>query len=167
VKNLAIKKTRFHNQRGNAMVETLPILIIFVVLLSFGLGFFGFVHTAVMNSIASRTYAFETFRNRSDVTFFRDRKAQDMYTHYQNIGNRFHTIDSEKKIGNSLGEGQFATTRDIAFGRKIATSGASSLDHNVKIYTISGRNRKENGVQASPAWVMVGYGLCIDANCGD
>lgn len=147
------------------MVETLPILIIFVVLLSFGLGFFGFVHTAVMNSIASRTYAFETFRNRSDVTFFRDRKADDVYTHYQNIGNRFHTIDSEKKIGNSLGVGQFATTRDIAFGRKIASSGASALEHNVNIYTISGRNRK-GGVQASPAWVMVGYGLCIDANCG-
>jgi hypothetical protein len=159
------KNSKLHNQRGNAMVETLPILIIFVVLLSFGLGFFGFVHTAVMNSMASRTYAFETFRNRSDVTFFRDRKAQDVYTHYQNYGNRFHTIESEKNIDDSLGEGQFATTRDIAFGRKIASSGAAAVDHNVKIYTIQGRNRK-GGVQASPAWVMVGYGLCIDANCG-
>ena len=159
------QKSRLGNERGLAMIETLPILIIFVVLLSFGLGFFGFIHTAIMNSMAARTYAFETFRNRSDVTYFRDRKANNIFTHYKNMGNRFHTIDSEAKIGQNLPEGQYATTRDIAFGRKIANSEANENDHNRKIYEIASRNRE--GVEASPAWVMVGYGLCIDAKCGD
>jgi len=160
-------KSHINNQRGNAMVETLPILVIFVVLLSFGLGFFGFVHTAIMNSMAARNYAYETFKNRSDTTFFRDRKAEEIhYTHYKFVGNRFHTIDSEKRVGSNLDVGQYATTRDIAFGRRIPASAASEVDHNVRIYNISGRNRR-GGVEASPAWVMVGYGLCIDASCGD
>lgn len=154
------------NNRGLAMVETLPLLIIFTVILSFGLGLFGIVHTGIMNSMAARTYAFETFSNRSDVTFFRDRNASGEILHYANFENRFHAISSELNQGDRLGDATFATTRNIAFGRRVTASEATQIDHNVNIYTIAGRNRK-GGVEASPAWVMVGYGLCINARCGD
>ncbi len=148
------------------MIETLPILVIFVVLLSFSLGFFGVVHTAIMNSMASRTYAFETFQNRSDVTFFRDRRGAQGLLQHLSAGNRFHTVDSELNLDKSLGPETHATTRPIAIGRRAPTSAASELDHNQNIYTLAGRNRR-GGVEASPAWIMVGYGLCINAGCGD
>ncbi|MCB0350137.1 MAG: hypothetical protein KDD38_03070 [Bdellovibrionales bacterium] len=159
-------KNRLTNNSGTAMIETLPLLIIFVVLLSFGIGFFGVVHTGIMNSMAARTYAFETFSNRSDVTFFRDRRSDGIMLQYSAFQNRFHTVDSELNQDNRLGDATFATTRNIAFGRKIASSQASESDHNVNIYTIAGRNRK-GGVEASPAWIMVGYGICINSKCGD
>lgn len=151
------------NEHGLAMIETLPILIIFVVLLGFGLGFFGVVHTGIMNSMAARTYAFETFHNRSDLTLFRDR---DGLFHHLNHGNRFHAIDSEMNISKTLGEGTFATTREISFPRRTPSTAADEQQHNIDIYLIQGRNR-QGGVEASPAWIMIGYGMCIDAQCGD
>jgi hypothetical protein len=145
------------------MIETLPLLVIFVFLLGFGLGFFGIVHTAILNSMAARTYAFETFRNRADLTFFRDSTAAPFY-HYKNIGNRIHNINSENDDGSRAIA--LATTRNLTFGVSEPTSKSSVEAHNFKIYDIAGRNRK-GGVEASPAWIMVGYGICLDAGCGD
>ncbi len=158
------RKSRLANERGNAMIETLPILLIFVWLLGFGLGFFGLVHTAIMNSMASRTYAFETFRNRSDLTYFRDEKTNGEITQYRKWGNRFHAVNNET---NPLNKNfTTATVRKISFGVTEATSKSSVVDHNSNIYQIAGRNRKGQ-VEASPAWVMVGYGICLNAQCGD
>lgn len=154
---------RFANEDGIAMIETLPLVIIFVFIFSFAIGFFGVVHTGILNSIGARTYAFETFSWRSDTILFRDRSSGSDYTHYKNFGSRFHTINDE----NYPRSGQFATTRPIAIGRQLAQSPATELDHNTNIYNISGRNRKGEGVEASPAWVMVGYGLCLNVGCGD
>ena len=153
------------DEHGLAMIETLPILFIFVVLLGFGLGMFGFVHTAILNSIGSRTYAIETMQNRADVALFRDRKGDDPHAHYAGYGTRMHIIDSEKNMQAVVGP-QYATDRNIAFGLKLQTAEANIYDHNRKIYDIKDRNRK-GGVEASPAWVMVGYGMCINAGCGD
>lgn len=152
------------NQTGMAMIEVLPILVVFVVLLAFGLGLFGVVHTAILNSIGARTYAFETLSNRADVTMFRDRKATGGFTHYSRIGNRVHTIDSDK--ASATPEGQYATARKIAFGLRTPSAEGTEADHNNNIYNIVGRNRKSTGVSVSPAWVMVGYGICINAGCG-
>jgi len=147
------------------MVETLPILIIFVVLFGYGLGLFSVVHTAIMNSMAARTYTFETLSNRSDVTLFRDRAANGVYDEYRSYGTRFHTVNSELKMTEGAPNTQYATTRELAFGRRVPASKAKESDHNEKIYQLSGRNSGQ--VEASPAWVMVGYGICIDAQCGD
>lgn len=154
------------NHRGLALIETLPILIIFVVLFGYGLGMFGFVHTGIMNSMAARTYAFETFRNRTDLTYFRDEKSDDSYLDFSKIGNRIHSISSEKNIDRSLGEDQYATTRPLVLGRREPDSKSKADDHNNKIYEIVGRNRK-GGVEVSPGWVMVGYGICLNLRCGD
>ena len=42
-------------------------MVIFVMLMSFGMGLFGVVHTAILHSIAARTYSFETFRQRTNL----------------------------------------------------------------------------------------------------
>lgn len=162
-------KTAFRsrkNQKGLAMIETLPILIIFLVMIAYGLGFFGIVHTGILNSIAARTYAFETFRNRTNLTYFRDSRAPVGKTRYDEVGMRFHSINDETKGILAAGDpGPWATTRPLAIGREVAASNASLDDHNKKIFEIEGRNRL-GGVEASPAWIMVGYGICLNAQCG-
>jgi hypothetical protein len=162
VRGLGFAKRK--NQKGLAMIETLPILVIFLVLIAFSLGFFGIVHTGILNSIAARAYAFETFRNRADLSYFRDKgdPTQGAPKLYFNKGFRFHTINDENRAGDV---GPYATARPLAIGREIQSSGASVQDHNVEIFSISGRNRT-GGVEASPAWVMVGYGICVRAACG-
>jgi Flp pilus assembly protein TadG len=159
------RKSRLKDESGMALMETIPILVIFLMLIAYGLGFFGVVHTGILNSIASRAYAFETFRNRSNVTYFRD-KGSAATTHYANIGARIHTVNSEKMAGDTVDEGQFATTRNLALGREVANSGTTEAQHNERIDAIERRNRR-GGLEASPAWIMVGYGICINSRCGD
>ncbi len=161
-------RNKFSSERGTAMIETLPILVIFIMLFGYSIGLFGVVHTAILNSISSRTYAIETLSNRSDVTLFRDRRGVDGLTHYAGYGTRFHTIDPEQAASALARQGtQYATTRPLDFSRRAPASTVGSvLDHNFNIYQIVGRNR-QGMVEASPAWVMVGYGMCITAKCGD
>ncbi len=55
-----------------ATIEMLPMMFIFIFLFSYTLGAFGIIHTGIKNSISARAYAFETFRNRSNLVYFRD-----------------------------------------------------------------------------------------------
>lgn len=160
------QKSRLRNQKGMALVETLPILVIFLVMIAYMLGMFGVVHTGILNSISARAYAFETFRNRANLTYFRD-QGGNATDHFANIGVRFHTVNSET-MGDSASapDGQYATTRPLAIGRKPAENKASASDHNTKVFELKTRNRI-GGVEASPAWIMTGYGICINAQCGD
>src|SRR5690606_18420493 len=136
--------------------ETLPILLIFLVLISYAIGYFGIVHTSVLNSISARTYAFETFRNRTNLVVFRDNIASVKdNSHFAGIGNRVHAISTDDRPENAQNV-TYATSRRIAFGRKPADIQTNSLTHNEQIYDIRGRNR-QGGVEVSPAWVMVSY----------
>lgn len=155
---LVLNKKRLNN-KGLATIEALPILVIFLVLIGYGLGNFGIIHTGILHSIAARTYAFETFRNRTDLTYFRDTGNTPEYYSY---GFRFHGIQPESDDSLDF----HGTPRPIAIGRDLATDQANVQDHNNNIYQIEQRNR-EGGVSVSPAWVMVGYGICLNAGCGD
>jgi hypothetical protein len=151
------------NQRGIAMLETLPLLVVFMVLLGSVLGMYGIIHTAVLHSIAARTYSFETFRNRTNLYFFReDGSAISLNRHlnYAKKGWRYHAVQKE---GDSR-ERFVATDRPISFGRKVANIEASQEVHNSQIFGMQTRNEK---IGVSPAWVMVGYGICLNANCGN
>ncbi len=149
------------NEKGLAMLETVPLLVIFVVLTSFGMGFFGIVHTAVLHSIGARTYAFETFRQRANLYYFRENgSGLTRPISYSKKGWRFHAINHE----SDLREKFIATTRPIALGRSVASSDTSGETHNQQIFEILPRNERIN---VNPAWVMVGYGICLNANCGN
>ena len=145
------------------MIETIPILVVFTLLIGYGLGFFGVVHTGILNSIASRTYAFETFRNRTNLEYFRDREAGPKHL-YTNVGNRVHGINDESAQAGELDV--IATTRKLDFRTEDNESEANIQDHNERIFDIRERNR-QGGVEASPVWIMISYGICIDAQCGD
>jgi hypothetical protein len=151
------------NEQGMAMIETVALLVIFVILLSFGMGFFGVVHTAILNSIAARAYAFETFRSRTNLNYYReDGSALDgnpgpLYLGVK--GFRYHAIQHETDSRNSF----IATTRAIAMGRteKVVQTGQDV--HNGQLWDILPRNQK---VDIDPVWIMVGYGICVNAGCG-
>jgi hypothetical protein len=151
------------NERGLAMLETVPLLVIFVILLSFGMGFFGVIHTGVLNSIAARTYSFETFRQRANLTYFREdgsgERASDAMN-YTNKGWRFQAVGHESDPRLKF----VATTRPISFGRATASSEESEDTHNTLDAAILPRNEK---VSVNPVWVMVGYGICLNAQCGE
>ncbi len=166
IHNHHIKPLRFQcplqNESGNAVLESIPLLIVFVVLLGFGFGLFGSIHTAILHSISARHYAFETFRNRTNLTYFRENLGGlSSPNHFQNIGIRYHAIVSER----SQDVLQFiATERPIYFGQPEPRQSDNVQTHNEAIYTIAARNDR---VSVHPMWIMVGYGICINSKCGD
>ena len=158
-----------NNQGGLATIESLPILVIFIILISYGTGMFGAVHTSILYSISARTYAFETLRNRTNYTYFRDVNPrsggapQELY-HFGNIGFRLHGIDSTEEPDSGF---LVSTTRPITLGRTVASKNADDAQvHNNSIYNLERRNR-EGGVEVNPVWIMVQYGICINARCGE
>jgi hypothetical protein len=154
------------NEKGMAMIEALPLIIVFVMMLSFGLGFFGVIQTAILHSISARAYAFETFRGRANLNYFReDGSALDASKGPLYLGTkgfRYHAIQHEVD-GRAL---FVATTRNIAMGTVEPKDSGLSQTHNIDIYQIleRGRNTKTN---VNPAWIMVGYGICLNSSCGN
>lgn len=150
------------NERGMAIVEAVPLLVIFLMFASFGLGLFGAIHTSILYSIGARTYAFETFRNRTDLTYFRT-EGSGLTQPLQNreFEMRFHAINSEAAPDI---QHFYATTRPISVGRTVANTDARVSDHNEAIFSLGPRNQS---VAINPIWIMVGYGICLNARCGD
>lgn len=151
------------NSRGLALIETLPLLFIFLMLLGYGLGFFGIVHTATLNTIAARTYAFETFRNKTHVVHFR-RSMEN----FSDTGLRLHGIASEVTIeDSSMGNEWPATQRPLAIGVNPSQNNRDDREmHNMRIFEIQDGVRN-TGVSVSPVWLMNVYGLCLNYDCGD
>jgi hypothetical protein len=157
----ALKNTRIGNEKGLAILETVPLIVIFVLMISFGMGFFGIIHTAVLHSIAARTYAMETFRNRSNLYYYReDGSGIERPFNFTSKGWRFHAIMHESDSRDLF----VATTRQISMGSSSPEGDSNKETHNQAIYQMGARNEKIN---ASPAWIMVGYGICLNAGCGN
>jgi hypothetical protein len=152
------------NQKGMAIIETVPLIVIFVVLLSFGMGFYGVVQTAILHSIAARTYAFETFRQRTNLMFYREDGTGESAANsmnYSKKGWRYHAVQHETDSRNKF----VSTTRPIALGRTVAATDPGENTHNQTI--ISQLLPRNERVNVNPVWVMVGYGLCLNAKCGE
>ena len=163
MKALRYKKIK-SQQGGLATLEALPILIVFLILITYGLGFFGAVHTSILYSIHARTYAFETLRNRTNYTYFRDTGSGG--SNFRAAGFRLHGIGSSENLDNNGGF-IVSSTRPITFGRTVERKSASDQTvHNEQIYNIRQRNR-QGGVEVNPIWIMVQYGICVTASCGE
>jgi hypothetical protein len=149
------------NEKGFAMLESVPLIVLFVVLTSFGLGFFGMIHTAVLHSIAARAYTFETFRQRANLYYFReDGSGLSRPINFSRKQWRYHAINHESDPRDLF----VATARPIAIGRSTAAEDASIETHNQQIFQLQPRNER---VSVNPGWVMVGYGICMNAQCGN
>ena len=165
---MAAKKAKKKNNSGLASIEAVALLLVFVVLVSYGVGFFGVIHTGILNSISARAYAWETFRHRADVTYFRANQDQSSNT-AQNFtinGARLHATVSEKAMNRDLRLDFWATARKIAFAHE--TDGGPDNNHK-KIADQTDDRVKVFGVETlsvDPVWVRTTYGICLNARCG-
>lgn len=153
---------QIRNRRGMATVESIPLLIVFVMLSGYAMGLWGSVHSAILNSISARTYAFETFRNRTNLIIFREDSKVTSKTEvltYAKKGMRYHSVGTE--AGSRL---EFVVARQpLSVGYPAPLIEDRQQDHLTKIYEMQERNQS---VGVGHIWMMVGYGMCLDAACG-
>lgn len=168
-------------QDGVASVEMVPILMLFALLFNFTLGFFGIIHTGILNSIAARNYAYETFRQRVNLTYLRDIEgssaAAEVNNRYTINHFRFHGIISGTGAGANA-EDWYVTQRPMKFTDLSALqSEGTSSDHLTLVRTIQSTGKVsdiftgktagdgKNGVD--PVWVQTIYGICLNAICNN
>ena len=150
------------NQRGQALFETIPLLVVFLTLIGFGLGLYGAVQSAVLYSIAARTYSFETFRQRTNLYFFREDGSgvnPSQALNFSKKGWRYHAINNETDPRLRF----VASTRSITFGTTAPPGDSTETTNNSSIYQLQARNQK---ISINPIWLMVGYGICLNMTCG-
>ncbi len=149
-----------------ATLETIPLLFVFLVLLGYAFGFYGVIQTGILQSIAARNYAFETFRHRANLNYHRE-NVPDMLE-MASAGTRLHRIISERSPD---ADAAYATERPISrflanASNSSGTAAANANIHNVEVYKIQ-EGRRNQTVSVSPVWVKSQYGICLNANCGD
>lgn len=152
-------------ESGMATIEAIPIVIIFAVLFGYTYGLFGAIHSGTLNSIAARNYAFETFRNRSDLVIFR-MQGGDNPVRYYTTNNRYHTVRSERTDGLEF----FATERPLAKGLALGpdTEGRTEAIHSNLFSNpalTGGRGPARVETDISPIWLQIGYGICLNSRC--
>lgn len=155
-----LNKGRRKGQQGLATIEAACLMMIFVIFIGYALGFFGVIHTGILHSISARTYAFETFRHRANLVYFRSNNT-DTPNHFQKHGVRTHAINDINAPAGVF----FATEQNITYGMTLETVGRDPEHHNRMIYQIDSRQRNQ-AVSVNPVWIMISYGICIDAACG-
>jgi YD repeat-containing protein len=153
------------SERGMATIETVPLMLIFVFLTCYSFGFFGIIHTGIMNSISARSHLFAAMRNRANVIYFRDTAGTDLQFRYDKTGARTSTVLNEFRPDDS--DERQATERPIRVGIAMPTAvGRTSEAHNKLLAEVKDGVRYTNdGV--NPAWITVSYGMCINTKCTD
>ena len=154
------RKSLIKNEKGIASVETVVLLVLFTSLVYYTFGFFGVIHTAVVHNIHARTYAFETFRHRTNLRYFRSNRPS--ISHYYNRSSRLHGINSDADRESR----QTAAEQPLTMG--LPSEEVSRLEdiHNNQIPARVQRGQRNSTVGVNPVWIMVMYGICFDAECG-
>ena len=151
-------------QKGMASMEAMASIVLYLAFLSFSLGFFGVVHSGIMNSLAARTYAFDTFNNRTYLKYHRDKDSGgSLHSHKEN-GFRVHTIVTEGSGSNN--ENFIVTERRIAFAGMHDEKGKGNNLH--LEMTEEARDNSEIDLKKysfNPVWIKAAYGICLNARC--
>ena len=172
---LKISISILKSNRGNSMIEIIPVLAIFILLVNFSLGFFGVIHSGILNSIGARNYAFETFRNRADLRYLRDIEDSDSGFTYTRSQGRYHVVSNERRPEGASDIDFVATRRSIQFNLLAMSEDVipdeklgTQTDHNSKVKTIAeGVRASDVGVDegVDPVWIRSSYGICLTAAC--
>lgn len=159
-------KPSLKNQKGLAVLEMIPVLIVLVVVLRYAYGFFGVIQSATVQSIAARNYAFETFRHRSRLSYLREGAVDDRFKYRK--GARLHGVRDENSPSSQYPDWDI-TNRYISFPRREAEQlGGESFTARVNEQgKIAVGKRYGEGDGVNPVWLAIRYGMCIDYQCGD
>ena len=173
--NIKNKKQK-SNERGLALVEAIPVLFMIIVVFNFSLGFFGAIHSGILNSIGAYNYTMETFRFRSNLMYFRP--GSNLESHYKESKNRVHGVIQD---GNELPDIKKspwpATVRSVAFA--MGATGLKGKEGNVTDHQFKRKDDptnvwsyKSNDIPSSVAetnipeiWIKTVYGICLNADC--
>ena len=176
------KRTLFSSQRkkqkGMAVIEAIPVLFMLVMVFNFSLGFFGAIHSGILNSIGSYNYAMETFRYRSTLVYFRPGVKEK---NYKSSGNRVHGItkDGSEQAANEAKGSWPVTFRAITFNyvkedpsRNVAGISESERKYggrtsrtNIWFATSEYTPDESGSIQTPRIWLKTVYGMCINADC--
>jgi hypothetical protein len=172
------RHSKRHADAGMASVEIVPIILLFAMLFNFTLGFFGVIHSGILNSIAARNYAFETFRNRTSLVYLRDdgltSASNEVDARYTKTGFRFHGIISETNNG---AQAWIATQRPIKFtdAGGLDEPLGDKGDHTALVRTVqsvgkvsdtfTGKTAEEGKAGVNPVWIQTLYGICLNSTC--
>lgn len=176
--NFKQKNKKKKNEKGMALVEAIPVLFMLALVFNFSLGFFGAVHSGIMNSIGSYNYTLETFRFRSNLMYFRPGAGM---SNYKMAMNRVHGVTADGYKKNDTDKARWpATVRTIALNMK-STSGLKNPEaidpssHNYKdkpnggIWATGDKdfspNSENEGPKTAEIWIKTVYGICLNADC--
>ena len=135
------------NQQGVAMLEMLPLLAVFIILFGLTFGFWTSIHTGILQSIAARHYAFEVINNRTHFVYHRDtKKPINEKQYYRKNGHRFFAVVKKQTSRLKLQPRE----------RELSLFNADPMSV----------PRMRRGDQVNPIWLKIGYGICIDFECG-
>ena len=176
------------SERGTAIIESLPVLFMLVMVFNFSLGFFGAIHSGILNSIGSYNYTMETFRFRSDLMYFRP--GADVKQNYLVSQNRVHGTTQEGSEATVESKASWpATLRSITFNYSSSDPKRSLASALTKVSNGAGESQRNYGgrsdttniwhatsdyapeendsIQTPRIWVKTIYGICLNADCGD
>lgn len=143
------------NQKGMATVETVLLLFLFVLFMSFTTGFFSVIHVGILNSISARAYAFEVMRNRSNVTYHRNPvlvgKADSMVP----VGFRVHGV-----VRQNSGDEWKAQEVYISIPKDTADASNPSRRPSTESKGLPMPD------SINPVFIKTAYGICLDTKCG-
>lgn len=163
-----------------AFVEAIPVLFMLVILFNFSLGFFGALHSGILNSIASYNYTMETFRFRSNLIYFR---PGGELSHYAAAMNRVHGVVADGTDNSDLRKKDWpATVRAIAFVNtgdnkkldlkpdedSVSRSFAGHANDEKNVWSIKSDYSPDNvgeGAETPEIWIKTVYGICLNAEC--
>lgn len=186
-----MKKLRKSSESGMAFLEAIPVLIMLTLIFNFSLGFFGAIHSGILNSIGSYNYTLETFRFKSNLVYFRPGGGT---TNYAAALNRVHgTVQDGSEMQASAKEDKNkwpATQRGITFNYdrnnskrnlSMVQDGAGKMavsdnvgdhewiskDTNTNVWKAKSTYVSEEGetIQTPRIWIKTVYGICLNADC--
>lgn len=163
VKNKDIQSKK-NKESGMSLFEAIPIIIVMATLFGFLLGAWGIAHKNILTSIAARTYAFETFNNRSNLMYFNDIRSETSSYEVTNL--RYHAIGTQNPEEFS------APTVPIRFPAATAVNTGSNDIHRTLIwenpeYQPYQEIQSDQLANLNSVWVTIGYGICINQVCGE
>lgn len=142
----------FKMSRGIAMIEMLPLLVVFITLFGLCFGFWASIHSATLSSIAARHYAFEVLNNRTHFDYHRSDKgySPQVKEYYTKMAYRvFAVVKHQASAGSTL----------------------KVQEKNIQLFDGHAQTKPAQFIQkpnrASPIWIKSAYGICIDYHCGE
>lgn len=149
------KGRRKKSEKGFAIVEAVAFLFVFIVLTLYIIDLFSAVHTGIVNSIAARTYLFETLQHRADLKWLRYKdvtgglKDRNFSLEHE----RFHAVTDEDAIDPS-------DTEIRASMRKL-----TQVNPNDLIQKVNNTGLDSNKNLTTSIKIKTGYGICLDSQC--